>query len=196
LDVLLHVPNSLDERYDTFDRDVEIIDYNKGVWKGLDKAGAPTVARPFSWLLKTRQEVMDFLAFLEVHKGKQIPFWVPSWSQDIELMQTISSSDVSILLKNINYTRMINLHPNRKDLIFFPAIIGGTPTIKRIIACSELVGTNEMMTLDSVFGVEKKVTDFSGISFLTLCRFDQDEFVITWHGNAAVISTTMREVLQ
>lgn len=196
LDILTIPPNSNAGLSDSYERDMEVIDYKIGAWGSLSKSNAPVVTRPYSWLLKTRQEIMNFFAFLEVHKGKQVPFWMPTWSKDIELMQTISASDLSILIKGINYTKMINVHTNRRYLIFYPVDPTSTPIVKKIMACSE-VGSNELLTIDTVFGSIKLITDFRAISFLTLGRFDQDAFEITWHSDSiADVSTTIRETLQ
>jgi hypothetical protein len=198
LDVLTippHVGN--DEQSDDYERGLEIVDYDIGAWSSLDRTGAPVVTRPYRWILKTRQEIMNFLAFLEAHRGQQVPFWMPTWSHDMDLQQDIAPSDVGILIKSINYTKMINVHANRRDLAFFPAVRTTTPIFKRITDCEEVVGGNEMITISSSFGVARLRSSFGGISFLTLCRFESDDFELVWHSDSLMeVTAHIREVLQ
>jgi hypothetical protein len=197
LDVLNVPVNSTEKVSEEYTREMVVFDNKKGSWNTLTLSDGPTAVRPYSWLLKTRQEIMNFLAFLEVHKGKQVPFWMPTWSKDIELMQNISSSDTTILIKKINYTKMIDVHPNRRDLAFYPTNSSLIPIVKRITSCVEVTGGNELLTIDTSFGVAKLITDFRAISFLTLGRFDQDNFELTWRSDSIMeVSTSIREVLQ
>lgn len=197
LDVLTLPPNTADGDTDeTYDRDFDTVDFAKGSWFVSDHAAGPVISRPYKWLLKTRQEIMNFLAFLEVRKGKAIPFWMPTWSKDLEQMQDMGSADTNILIRNIGYTRHMNLNPNRSTLIFFPTD-GSTPIVKTITGCAENSNGTETLGLNSSFGVIKKITDFRAISFLSYCRMDQDSFDLNWYTDSiADVSFKVKEIPQ
>ena len=197
LDILTAMPNVNDEEMEeNYERDIETVDYDKGAWYSQSNAPAPIVARPFNWLLKTRQEIMNFLAFLEAHRGQHVPFYMPSWGKDIELLQDLGASDTGLLIRNIGYTRYIKLHNNRKLLIFFPADYSA-PIVKTITGSSEGLNNTEVISMDSGFGSIKKVTDFRAISFLTYGRFAQDDFELTWHTDSIMqVSTRIKEIMQ
>jgi hypothetical protein len=195
LDVITVAPNTAEEDTNAeYDRDFDTVDFSKGSWSISDHAGMPVISRPYKWLLRTRQEIMNFLAFLEVRKGKAIPFWMPTWSKDLEQVQDMGIADTNILIKNIGYTRYMNLNPNRSTLIFFPTD-GSTPIIKTITGCAENGNGTETIGLNSSFGVIKKITDFRAISFLTYCRMDQDSFDLNWYTDSiADVSFKVKEI--
>jgi hypothetical protein len=198
LDVLTLPPNVADGDPDeTYERDFDTVDHDKGAWFINDHSDGPMVSRPYKWLLKSRQEIMNFLAFLEVRKGKAIPFWMPTWSKDLEQVRDMDANDLNILIKNIGYTRYIKHHVNRSVLIFYPSD-GSTPIVKTITGSAESSSDNtETLSLNTSFGVIKKCADFKTISFLTYCRMDQDAFELTWHTDSIVeVSFRIREVLQ
>ena len=196
LDVLTTPPNAATELDEAYERDIETVDYDKGAWFSQCNTSAPVVSRPYAWLLRTRQEIASFLAFLETRRGKHVPFWMPTWGKDVEILQALGAVDKNILVKNIGYTRYIKLHTNRSKLIFFPSD-GSTPIIKTITGSVESANNTEIISLDSNFGVAKNPSDFKAISFLTFCRFDQDAFELTWHTDSIMeVSTRVREVLQ
>jgi hypothetical protein len=197
LDVLTLPPNVADGDPDeAYERDFDTVDQGKGTWFVSDHSDGPMISRPYKWLLKTRQEIMNFLAFLEVRKGKAIPFWMPTWSKDLEQVQDMGASDLNILIKNIGYTRYIKHHTNRSMLIFYPSD-GSAPIVKTITGCGESSNNTETLSLDTSFGVIKHPADFKAISFLTYCRMDQDAFELTWHTDSiAEVSFRVREVLQ
>lgn len=197
LDVLTVPPNTADGDLDeTYERDFDTVDTSKGAWFINDHSDGPMVSRPYHWLLPSRQAIMNFLAFLETRKGKAIPFWMPSWSKDLEQVQDIGASDLNIVVKNLGYTRYIKTHANRTRLIFYPSD-NSTPIIKTITGSSEGGNFTEILSLDSSFGSIKHATDFKAICFLTYGRMDQDAFELTWFNDScAEVSFRVREVLQ
>ena len=197
LDVLTAPPNVGDaELTDEYERDMDTVDLGKGAWATYHHSDGPMITRPYSVLCKTRQEIMNLLAFLETHKGKLVPFWMPTWGKDLEQVQDIGATDLNILVKNIGYTRYIKQHANRLYLIFYPTD-NSAPIIKTITGCAESSNNTETISFDSNFGVIKKPRDFKAISFLTYCRMDQDAFELTWHSDSiATMTFRVREVLK
>jgi hypothetical protein len=196
LDVLLVSPNAGDGLSDDFERNMPVIDFNKGAWDIHETTDAPVVKRPFRWVLKSRQEIMDLLKFLDNHKGRLVPFWVPTWSQDIELVQDIGASDLGIVVNSILYTQQIKSHPNRSDIILYPADGSVAPTLRGLTASSESVNNTEILTMDASLGTARTKDYFKAISFLTLCRFANDGFEIVWHSDSvAEVTVDLQEVL-
>lgn len=196
LDVLTLSPNTVDDQDDTFYRAFDSVDSSIGSWFVNTHANAPTVSRPYSWLLRTRDEIANVLAFLEVRKGKLTPFYIPTWSVDLELVQEVSASDPNIVVKNIGYTRYISTHNNRSKLIFFKRD-GSSPIIKNILGSSETSDAVETLTLDTSFGAIIRPADILGISFLTYVRMDTDLFELIWLTNSsATIQFRVKEIMQ
>jgi hypothetical protein len=196
LDVLTLPPNVANgDLEESFERAFDTVDHQKGAWAINSRTDGPTIIRPYSWLLQGRQTIMNALAFLETRKGRCVPFWMPSWSKDVEQVQDMGAADLNLVINSIGYTRYYQNHPNRSALIFFPAG-GGTPVIKAITGSAEGSGGTEILSLDSSFGAIKTASDFRAVSFLTYGRMDQDAFEVIWHSDAiAELSFQVREVL-
>lgn len=195
LDVLTAVPNATDEASEEWTGTVDPVDFEKGSWLVVPHAEAPIVSRPYSWLLKTRTEIMNFLAFLETRCGMLVPFWMPSWSIDMVQVQDISADDLNLKIRGIGFTKYYAMNANRTALILFP-VDNSAPIIKTITGSSE-DGLNENISLDTSFGTPKPVGSFKAISFLTYCRMDQDNFELNWHTDSiAECQFKVREVIK
>jgi hypothetical protein len=197
LDVLVNDPVLDDDQEDSFTRDIQTIDALTGSWDSSSNTDAPDITRKHRWILESRQEIMNFLQFLDDHKGKLVPFWMPSWSRDIELVQDIGASDTGIVIKNILYSQQVNRHMSRRVLAFLPIQSPTVPVVKEITACTEVDEDSEILTLDSSFGEIKTGADFLAICYLVKCRFAQDSFNIVWQNDeCAVVSANIIEVRQ
>ena len=197
-DVLMQVPNVADaDQEDAISFDLKTVDASKGPWWTYGNVDSGiTITRPYSWLLKTRQEIANFLAFLEMRKGKSVPFWMPSWSQDMESLQVVNPNDISLLINGIGYTQMIKHHASRSDLVF-RFVDGSTPVYKHITASADPSNGTETISIDSAFGKTIPMGGFASISFLNLCRLDADSIDIQWHSDSiATVSFRICEVPQ
>ena len=196
LDVLTLIPNGIDSE-DVFSCALETVDVGKGAWAtyGHTDCGVP-ITRPYRWLLKSRQEIANFLAFLETRRGRHIPFWMPSWSQDMESIQVVGPSDTTLLIKNIAYTQIMKLHPNRRDLVFYFSD-NSAPMFRHITGCSDPSNGTEVIAMDASLGKLVYPRDFRGISFLNYVRLDSDSVEITWiSASSAEVTFRVREVMR
>ena len=197
LDVLTQPPNATEDGEDAFECDMETVDVGKGPWAvyGHTDCGVP-VSRSYRWLLKSRQEIANFLAFLEARRGRHVPFWMSSWSMDLELLQALGSADTTLLVKAIAYTQILKHHANRSDLVFYFQD-GSAPVFKHITGSVDPGNGTEVIALDSSFGRILAPTDFKAISFLTFGRLEGDSIEISWHSDSiAEVSFRVREVLK
>jgi hypothetical protein len=197
MDVLTQAPNAVDEQEDSVTCDLLTVDASKGAWATLGRMDSGlTITRPYSWLLKTRQEIANFLAFLETRKGKANDFWMPSWSKDMQTVQTVSPTDISLTIDSIGYTQMIKNHASRSDLAFFFAD-NSAPAYRHITASADPSDGTETISISSALGKTVPITGFAAISFLNLCRLDADSIEIEWHSDSiATVSFRITEVPQ
>jgi hypothetical protein len=197
LDVLLTPPNTTTDLTEDYNRDIETVDYDKGAWYSQCNDLAPVVVRPYRWLLKTRQEIMNLFAFLDSKRGKHVPFYMPTWSKDVELAQVTNATDTSLLIKNIGYTRYIKTQASRTSIIIFFCDPTITPIILTITGSAESANNNEVLSLSSQIGRAIQFNDVKAICWLNKCRFDQDEFEVTWHTDRiAEVQANIREIIQ
>src|SRR5690606_21008599 len=82
------------------------------------KSDFPVVMRGFSWLLKTRAQARDLLAFFVRRAGRRVPVWMPSGVDDFRLLEDIPSGQNSIIVERSEAGRLIGINEARRDLIF------------------------------------------------------------------------------
>lgn len=176
------------------ERDLDLVDFETGAVAADAHTGAPEHSRPFHWVLKGRDAIAKALAFLATREGKAVPFWLPTMSQDLEQTQDAAAADVTIQVRDTQYSLYYALHPNRRDLAFFP--FGGAPVLRRITGATPGAAGFEWITLDQSFGVIRKAADWRCISFLAFVTLEQDSVRIAWEtDDLARVSFRVREVL-
>jgi hypothetical protein len=180
LTVLTEDPNRRDQPTHTADRSKVRIDSVTGPFSETEKGKAQKQHRPFSWYMETRAEIDLFRAFRAERKGKLVPFWLPTWHHDFVLAEDVLSTAGSVNVFNINYTRhQFDVNETWRRHLAFIKIGVGIQFIKRIDGSTEGINT-ELITFPDAVGVGMLANQWM-LSFLTLCRLDQDEILLHWH---------------
>ncbi|WLT32835.1 hypothetical protein [Geothrix sp. PMB-07] len=193
-EVLTEEPDWSFEVGESAELDEDLVDFEVGPVAYDPHTSAPEFSRPFNWVMKGRDAIARFLGFLDGHSGRQVPFWLPSYAHDMEQAQDAAAADVSIQIRDIEYSVYIAQHLNRRDLAFYP--LSGPPIFRRITASSQGVGNVEWITLDQSFGQTRKASDWSCISFLTFVRLDQDSLQLVWETDDLLrVSFRVKEIL-
>jgi hypothetical protein len=129
----------------------------------------------FQWFLHGRVKVQQFRDFVDLVGGAQVPFWVPTWRQDLILSQEAASNASAITIQSVRYSaRMFPDRARRYLAIKSPS--GGW--IYRKATSASASGNEETLTLDAQNGVVLPVG--TSVSFLTLCRLADDDAEIDW----------------
>lgn len=178
-DVLLDQPNRIDDLDEEVKRSLERLDFGTGAITIDPRSDSPLWGRGFEWLLEGREEITRFKEWFNLRSGKLVPFWVPTWQTDLELIKDIAPTDEQIFVKNIGYGKFYALHPARKR--FFFLYHNGTYFIKTLTGFSQNASDTEILAIDSSFGQNLKANRFLMISFLTFVRLASDDLEIFWH---------------
>lgn len=193
-EVLLESPDSSQEMGEQAERDMDLVDFETGAVALDAHTTAPEFSRPYHWVIKGRQAIAKALAFFAAREGRAVPFWLPTFSQDLVQAQDAGAADTAIQVKNIQYSLYYALHPNRRDLAFFP--VSGSAVLRRITGAAESSLEFELISLDQSFGQIRKATDWKCISFLTFVTLEHDSLRITWETDDMVrVSFRAREAL-
>jgi hypothetical protein len=196
LPILTTPPNSREDLSETVERSREWIDAGPGPVALVDLTGFNEISRPYLWTLTSRAEIAAFLGFLDQVRGMAVPFWMPSWCNDLEQTATIGAAATVLQVRDTGYHLYVSQAPNRRDLAFWPAD-GSAPILRRITASAAGPTGHELLTLDSAFGAEKSVGAFEAISFVSLYRLAADTVTLTWHTDELVeVQLLMVEVAQ
>lgn len=176
-------PNWRDGREDSYRREWFRLDPGTGKVRLEDNAGVPIPVYGFSWFMADRSAIAAFRTFVAARKGAAVPFWLPTWRQDLQLYSNAASIDTTLSIVNIGFTKHIWPNPARRFLAFI--LPDGTKIYRRITASADPGnGLYETITIDSAPGVALPAST-TLLSFLTLCRMAEDEVTIVWQSSNA-----------
>lgn len=147
----------------------------------------PRTRRRIRYLFSPRAEVLEATQFLlEIVKGRLKPFWVPSWTPDLELVVGAAAADDELIITPIDFDRFYGgAGKGRRHLAIWPSAAPETILFREIVATSVNVDEDEVLTLDAALGVDLAVED--RVAFLLLCRADSDDLVLNWQNREAAI---------
>lgn len=129
----------------------------------------------------SRQELWELRQLLHALKGRQVSFYIPTFSKDLVPNTTLLQSNSTLTMDNIGYT--LNVDERWPRQVFRLHLKNGTILTRTIVGSSELSNSVEQLTVDIVWPYDILVTDIERIEFLEKVRFDTDDIMII-HYNA------------
>lgn len=147
------------------------LDNQTGAVARKDLSGRVMTAQSHRWVMHGRAERAAFRGLLYFLQGRFKAMWVPTFSDDLTLTAPAGASSTTITVANIGYARYGG-GPGRRDVHI--SLRNGTTIQRRILDAVELDAQTEVLTIDSALGVAFNPTDVSRISWLALCRLEQD----------------------
>lgn len=194
---LNEIPNRRDTVNQQVNRSTFRINSTTGAFTEYDKALIGRQVRTFDWYMPNRTSINAYRAFMAERQGRLVPFWVPTWHHDLKMSADVLTLTNTIHIVNFGYTQHLfdSTFTFRRYLAFI--LLGkGVQFIKRIDACAE-VGTEETITFDSNLPYPTFDRTQWMLSFLTLCRLENDNNKLHWATTGvAEASFDMREVPQ
>ncbi len=162
--------------------DYDILDFSTGAIAATPTREYPQLVRRFEWLLKTRQEILDFRALLGRCKGRAKAAYLPTWFSDFQLYATESSSSVVIRVLNNEFYKMVGVNGALNTLMIQTS--GNAPIFRKIDNVTLDVSGFVTLTLSANIGVDLNSTTKPRLSLVHLCRLSSDKIVINWLSNA------------
>lgn len=188
---VLEVEPSFDDPQSKYVRSNFRLDSKTGAIRTLDRTGVAVVEpHGFRWVMDGRVEVQAYRDFLSGQLGACVPFWVPSWRNDLVLSQDVPANSASFLIKRSSYTKFqFSAKSRRYIAVIMP---DRTKYYRKITTAVD--GTNtESITLDS--GVPVIMPQATVISFLSLVRLSFDDPQLMWHNsNLAEVTLDFTEL--
>jgi hypothetical protein len=196
IDVLEVSPNWAGAMKRTIKRSLVVLDSKTGDVTVEPKGSSPVPTAPFNYWIDGRANVASFRAFIDRRRGRLTPFWVPTWDQDLLLAHDVAAADTTIKVAASGYTRYQFPAVSRRDLAFISR--AGSLVYARATGSVENGDGTETITFASPIGANLPASK-TMISFLVLCRLDQDAIDLEWtssdHADAVVATAEVpREV--
>lgn len=173
--VLQAMPNWKTSPKQSISRRLSRLDNGVGPVVVEDQAGIGFGSQGFSWWMSSRAAIQELRDFFDNRAGRLVPFWVPSWREDLTLATTTASGDTAIQVKACGYAAGMFPDKARRYLVLWKA--DGSMLFRKVTSASA-AGYIESLGLDASVGAV--IPAGSPISFLTLCRMDKDDLEITW----------------
>ena len=133
------------------------------------------------FLTQSRQELWELRQLLHFLRGKQVSFYIPTFSKDLIPNQTLVSGNSTFNMADIGYVTNANDRWSKK--VFRMHLTDGTVLIRTIVDSSQVSTSEEQLTVDTVWPYNITVADIDRIEFLEKVRFDTDDIQII-HRNA------------
>lgn len=180
-DVLELNYNRSDSISERVDRKAARLDNRTGEKFFDEQAPAPNPTRPFIWTAIGRAEMAAMRAFLDARKGRAVPFWFPSLQWDLTLAEDLQSGVSIATIVWARYTeQMFGTTAGRRHVALWPYRLA-TPLAPYKIADANdpANGLTESLTL-SPAASQIYPKDTTVISFLKLCRLENDQVEISY----------------
>lgn len=170
-------------------RPVDVFDNGSGPMTTDQLRGYPDRTETVTFDPLNRHDAWTMRKWLHARRGRQRTFWVPSWNEDIVLVADVLASDLTIEVRNIGYSLYYGVTDVMVDLV------NGTRIFKRILSGNVNAGGNEVLDLESSFGINIARTDVVRISLMKHVRFDSDRLELGHsYGGRVSVSVPVIEV--
>lgn len=148
----------------------------------VDTAGKNFSVQQHTWLVSGKADQDALRGFFYALEGRRNALWIPTFAADLDLVATVSAFSTNIVVKRCGYTAFGGPRFGREDIRI--ELYDGTFLIRRITASAES-GDTETLTLSAALGVTVEPRSVKRISFMHLCRLDQDSVELVHYADKA-----------
>jgi hypothetical protein len=168
------------------------LDNGTAVPQITDTAQRAFPLRQHRWLLNGRAEQAALRGLLYGLQGRLTAIWLPTHADDLSLLTDITAVQATLDIANIGYAQFGLVGgapaPGRRDIRI--ALGDGTVFYRRITGATAIDADTERLTIDSALGQAVSVNQVRYISWLYLCRLDQDSIEIEHITDAAGLAAS------
>ncbi len=171
-DVLVRRPNRIEDITAEYLRLVDVFDNDTGLPVVADIPNRPYVVRSHQYLLRDRDDIAAMRAWLYARAGRQVPFWMPTWERNFEIVSPVAIDAVSLLIGSQGFATYFQDLPGRQDIALLHR--DGTWYFRHITAFEYAGGVLERIVIDEALGRACQPSDFALCCFLERVRLDSD----------------------
>lgn len=187
-------PNRADPLGGDYSRYVHSLDNEVGLPTVTDLAEHSAVVLSMSLTLYGRNALWQYRQFLSAARGRARAFFAPTYTNDLEPVDTVIPAGVILEVKATGLGRFHAQMQGVRSILAITMAGQAMPTIFRFITGVDRTGPDNTDTETSDWRdrlmlqtalPELRVDQIARISFLAECRFDQDAFELLHVSNAA-----------
>lgn len=160
---------------DVYTQNIEVVDYQTGPIEVFSPWVNTKIDRQFALLFDGLQEVWEFKSFLAARKGKRVPFYMPTFENNLRIRGT-GTLGTPI---EVESDEIAGQGSTRTTIAV--SLLDGTWLFRTIVGSSIDSSGNTQVSLNIPLNVDAATIDF--ISFMGLKRLTSDQIEITWAPN-------------
>jgi hypothetical protein len=197
LPVLLTKSNYDNTQSFTLEQQVIRNDANVGIFNIEADQPAPDASNTFGLIFNGHSQIAKYYGWLDNRKGRLAPFWQPTWSKDMQVVQDIASATTNILINAIGYASLYYIDDapayNRRDIMI--QLKNGTRYFRRITGAGINEDGTETIGIDTALGADILISQIDRVCFLIPSALKADAVEIQWHsGNVAASDLLITDV--
>lgn len=177
--LLLDECNAIGLDVDTiFDRNITVLDNATGIVTQKSEWDTDKRRSRKAFTARSRSAVQDLKALLRGLRGRQVSFWLPTFTNDLTMGATALAGSTNFDIENIDYRRFVNGAGPMS--VFKITYTDGTSLIRTILSGADhpTDATLERLTIDVAWPANRTVSEVESIQFYEQVRFDTDKFTI------------------
>lgn len=175
--VLLSDPNAIEQTLDgSIQRQITVFDGATGklsqssTWNRARHGSAKT------FITRTRAGLWSVRRLLHALRGRQVSFYLPTFTKDISLKTLYLSGGSALTIFNVGYTRYAKQRTPKLDIRII--LKNGTTFTRTITNSAEVDPTTEQLTISSSIAQNIDPNDVLRIEFFEKVRIDNEEITI------------------
>jgi len=162
-----------------YQRKLAEFDPRTGVRFLEDESGLPDTLQAYRWVLTSRAEIEAFRQFMYARSGRHRAIWIPTWTDDLLVRAAVSAVATEIDVVADGFTTYVDAGVHRRDIRV--ELADGTIFYRRITGAQVIDAATERLVIDASFGRVIQPAEFLHVSFMALCRLDQDSVELAWN---------------
>lgn len=175
--VLLSDPNAIELTLDgTLNRQITVFDGSTGKFSQASTWNRSRHASAKTFIIRTRSGLWAVRKLLHALRGRQVSFYLPTFTKDLTLASPYASGAASIIITNVGYARYGKQRTPKVDIRII--LKDGTIFTRTITNSAEVDAATEQLTLSATIGQNIDPDDVSRIEFLEKVRIDTDDITI------------------
>lgn len=196
--VVLDDPNLIggDTMSDVYERQITVIDGETGVFLNRSTWAKGKRNQRKGFKMRGLEELWIVRGLMHALYGKQVSFYLPSFSDDMEPFTTFSSGGSLMPINNIGYAQFVQARQPKN--VIRVTLANGTTLIRTITGATEIDSTREDLTVDVNWPSTIEPEDVVRIEYVHKARFNSDGVQIQHlvGGNDYSISMPVKDVFE
>lgn len=175
--VILDEPNKIENVLrESLEHRYTIIDNETGVFETLTDVDVSRHGFSKTFFSNSRQRLWEVRQLMHALKGSATSFYIPTFFDEFEVTQDVTSGSSTLTFRNIGYADYIQ---DRQPLDVVRLVLtNGTEVIRGVTSSSVIDTEEEQIVVDSSWGVNASVDEIDHVDFVLKVRMTGDEVEI------------------